>query len=379
MSDHDTIQASCPMLGDDEREAVSRVLDSGRLGGNGPEVEAFERELASAFGAARAVAVSSGTAALFLALSQYVRPGDHVLTSPITFFATCEAIIACGAVPVFCDVDNAGQMDVDAAEAAICSNGKITAVCPVHMYGSMVDVRDLVAICAQHGLSVIEDACQAHGAHYVSTWQYAGTIGNYGAMSFYATKHITTLGEGGAIFCREDSPVDPLLSMRTHGMSGYDSHICHGWNWRMTEAAAAVGRVQLQRFVKGAQDSRREQCNAIIADIMGLEYLDVLAAPDGVQHGYFWLPVYIDDMAHAKGFKAHMREAGVEVRQRYTTPVYRQPIMRKAFGSEYVKAQVAECPNAERLMPRVFGLPTKASMTDEEVARIIHAVRSYRP
>ena len=244
--DNERIRSSIPNLGAKERKAVCRVLASGRLAGNGPEVQAFEEECAEWPGVAETAAVCSGTTALQLALSQFVRPGDVVITSPISFFATVEAIISLGAAPAFCDVTERGQMNAKLAIALMETMPKATAICPVHMYGDCVAVDRIAYAARRLNIGVVEDACQAHGA-YIGE-RHAGTWGDYGCLSFYATKHITTLGEGGLVISRDPDRLQNIKAQRNHGMEGDNRHLVTGWNSRMSEAAAAVVRVQLAKF-----------------------------------------------------------------------------------------------------------------------------------
>jgi len=370
------IPASRPSLGVAEERAVARVLASGRLAGNGPEVEAFERQCAEWLGVEETVAVSSGTAALFLALSQYVRPGDRVVTSPLTFYATVEAILELGGTPVFADVNERGQMHPASAIELMRTTPKVAAVCPVHMYGDMVSVLPFADMAMKMGIGVVEDACQAHGA--MDCGAYAGTLGDYGCLSFYATKHITTLGEGGLVICNKPDQAARIRAMRSHGMTDYHTHLMSGWNWRMPEAAAAVGRAQLARF-PAIQERRRRQSNLIWDQIDDLPWLTTMRPDEGISHGFFWLPILLAEDVDRNAFAVHVQRHGVEIRHRYSEPVYHQPALVRAMGQGYVEEQQRRCPTAEALAPRIVGLPTCSQMTNDEAGRIVEAVRTFTP
>ena len=374
--DNERIRSSIPDLGAEEREAVRRVLASGRLAGNGPEVQAFEEECAEWLGVAETAAACSGTTALQLALSQFVRPGDVVITSPISFFATVEAIISLGAIPAFCDVNESGQMNAGLAIALMEMMPKATAICPVHMYGDCVAVDRIAYAAKRLNIGVVEDACQAHGA-YIGE-RHAGTWGDYGCLSFYATKHITTLGEGGLVISRDPDRLQNIKAQRNHGMEGDNRHLVTGWNSRMSEAAAAVGRVQLAKFPE-VEEKRRWQSYHIWTHIRESAYLDIPAPPANYRHGFFWLPVIMKAAELVHPFRQHLDRLGIETRCRYQEPLYRQPVLAKLFGPDpdYGDLWASVCPRAESLAPRMVGLPTKAPLSWIEIDRIIAAVMSF--
>ena len=361
-------------------EAVDRVLASGTLSGNGSEVRAFEAECAEWLGARDAVAVCSGTSALYLALSEYVRPGDRVITSPISFFATVEAIMQAGAVPLFVDVNSRGQMDADAAVEAMRNEPGVTAICPVHMYGDMVDMDPITNCAAEMGIAVIEDACQGHGAAYKKN--AAGTLGDLGCMSFYATKHVTTLGEGGLITIPYGHPgrgtAQRLRARRSHGMTGYSTHLLSGSNYRMSEAAAAYGREALAEFP--AVQAERVRCSNGLWTAIGHDSSPFYTIPrpgEDVTHGFFWLPLLMSNKELARQMRAHLLSCGIETRQRYTEPLQAQPVIRRAYGEEFVAAADAATPMARRVAAGMIGLPTPANMTQEEFDRIVNGVWGF--
>ncbi|HMO96932.1 MAG TPA: DegT/DnrJ/EryC1/StrS family aminotransferase, partial [Tepidiformaceae bacterium] len=229
-----------PLIGDAEKRAVMEDLDSGQLA-KGSRTEAFERAFAEYVGAKHAIGVNSGTAALIVALQAHgVGPGDEVITTPFSFIATATSIIACGATPVFVDIDPFDlNLDPDQVEAAITDNTK--AVMPVHLFGHPARTIELLEICDDNGLALVEDAAQAHGAEHQG--QRVGTFGT-GCFSFYPTKNMTT-GEVGIITTNDDEVARLCRIIRSHGQEQRYKHDYFGLNWRMQDLNAAIGLVQM--------------------------------------------------------------------------------------------------------------------------------------
>ncbi|HLF80084.1 MAG TPA: DegT/DnrJ/EryC1/StrS family aminotransferase, partial [Dehalococcoidia bacterium] len=237
------IRIAQPDIGEEERAAVMAVLDSGQLA-SGPRVRELEERFARDVSHTReAVAVSNGTAALHIALLAHdVGPGDEVITTPFTFQATANMVLATGARPVFVDVGEDGNIDAARIEAAITSRTK--ALLPVHIFGRLCDMPALTAIAQRRNLALIEDAAQAHGAQ-----AYGGRAGSFGTgcFSFYATKNMTT-GEGGIVTTNDPALATRLRRLRSHGESERYSSTELGYNYRLTDIAAAIGLVQLKRL-----------------------------------------------------------------------------------------------------------------------------------
>jgi perosamine synthetase len=232
-------------IDDDIHEAVTRVLKSGQLA-EGPVVKEFENLYSKFIGTRHAVAVNSGTAALHVALlASGIGPGDEVITTPFSFIASANCCLYCGATPVFADIDiRTFNISPEAIEKKITSRTK--AVIVVHLYGQPCDMDEIMAICKKHGLILIEDACQAHGAEYKG--HKAGSFG-IGCFSFYATKNMLT-GEGGMITTNDDAIAEKAVAIRNHGRCGQYLHDMLGYNFRMTDIAAAIGIGQLNHLVE---------------------------------------------------------------------------------------------------------------------------------
>src|SRR5712692_11974359 len=245
------IPIACPQLGSEEQDAVLRVLAFGQLA-QGECVAAFERRFAEICHVREAVAVSSGTAALHLALLAHdIGAGDEVITTAFSFAATANAILLAGATPVFVDIEqDTCTIDPSLVEAALSSRTK--AIMPVHLYGHPCDMQRLVSLAAPRGLVIIEDACQAHAAQIDG--KPVGSFGT-GCFSFYATKNITT-GEGGMVTTNDPGIAERARLLRSHGQKERYHHVALGFNQRMTELQAAIGLAQLEKLERFTEKRR---------------------------------------------------------------------------------------------------------------------------
>jgi dTDP-4-amino-4,6-dideoxygalactose transaminase len=357
------IPISTPLIGDEEKAAVLAVLESGQLS-QGPRVRSLEEAFAAMCGTREAVAVSSGTAALMIVLlAQGVGPGDEVITSPFTFAATANAVLFTGARPVFVDVSDV-DFNVDPAliEAAVTPRTK--ALLPVHIFGHPCDMAAIMAIAQRHGLTVIEDACQAHGAAIGG--RRAGSFGT-GCFSFYATKNMTT-GEGGMITTNDPELAQKARCARDHGQTARYRTESLGYNFRMTEMAAAIGLAQLSKL---SEFNERRRANARYLS----ERLRSVIAPierPGCYHVYHQYTVRVPSAEGGSSeerdrLAAHLEQAGVQSAVHYPTPVHRQPL--------YVSLGYHDdLPVAERLSCEVLSLPVHPALTADDLATIVSAV-----
>ncbi len=350
-----------PSLGAEERDAVLRVLDSGQLA-QGERVAAFERDFADALGARHAVAVSSGTAALYVALQAHgVGPGDEVITTPFTFGATANTVLALGARPVFVDVEpDTANIDPKLVAAAVTPNTK--ALLPVHLYGHPADIDPLMDIADRHGLALIEDACQAVGARYRGA--YAGTFGT-GCFSFYPTKNMTT-GEGGMVTTNDDEIAGLARAYRHHGQRGgrYQYELL-GLNWRMTEIAAAIGSAQLRRL-RDWTERRRANAARLNAGLRGAGVATPVERP-GCEHVYHQYTVRVPG-GHRDLFAAELTREGVGNAIYYPMPLHRQPLYReRGYGDERL-------PNADAWAAEALSIPVHPALSDADVDAVIAAV-----
>ena len=358
------IQMSRPTFGPEEESAVLAVLRSGHFA-QGERVREFEQAFAMSTGAEYAVATSSGTAALFLALRGHgVGPGDEVITSPMTFIATANAIVHAGAVPVFADVDVSLGLSVPAVARLI--GPRTRAVVPVHLHGNPCDLSPLIELAAMHGVAVIQDACQAVGAE-------AGgrPLGSHGTAvySFYATKNLTT-GEGGMVTSNDPQVADLCAALRHQAYAGPGYvHDRVGYNFRMTEMQAAIGLVQLGRL-SAITERRRRIASYYDEAIGGDRFTRPATVPDAchVYHQYTLRLTAVDGGAREERdrIRASLAQAGVGTGVYYPVPVHRQPA--------YERYATSRCPNAERASDDMFSIPVHHTLSDAEVETVAHAV-----
>ena len=348
-----------PIIGDDEREAVDRVLRSGMVA-QGPEVAAFEREFADHFVIGRdVVAVNSGTAGLHLGLlAAGVGRGDEVIVPSFTFAATANSVALTGATVVFADIEpDTFTLDPVAVEAAI--TPRTRGIMPVHLYGHPARMRELSDIARRHGMALYEDAAQAHGASLGG--MPVGTFGEFAMFSLYPTKNMTS-GEGGMVSAATGEIARRLRLLRNQGMEKQYENEIVGFNARMTDIHAAIGRVQLTKVDAW---TRTRQRNAAFFD----EHLTGVIRPpvaEGAVHVYHQYTIRVPQ--DRDGFVAALREEhGVGSGVYYPIPNHRLPSL-----APY--APGLQLPETDRAAREVVSLPVHPSLTDEQLERIIAAV-----
>ncbi|ALJ19388.1 DegT/DnrJ/EryC1/StrS family aminotransferase [Microbacterium sp. No. 7] len=350
-----------PIIGDEEREAVDRVLRSGMVA-QGPEVAAFEREFSGHFVAGRpVVAVNSGTAGLHLGLlAAGVGPGDEVIVPSFTFAATGNAVALTGATPVFADIEpETFTLDPAAVEAAI--TDRTRGVLPVHLYGHPARMRELTALAAARGIEVYEDAAQAHGAALDGI--PVGTFGRFAMFSLYPTKNMTS-GEGGMISAADDDLARRARLLRNQGMERQYENEVVGFNARMTDIHAAIGRVQLTK-VDAWTATRKGNAAFLDASLRG-----VLIPPvaEGASHVYHQYTIRVAD--DRDGFVRALREEhSVGSGVYYPIPNHRLPSL-----APY--APGLELPETERAAREVVSLPVHPSLSQGDLERIVTAVNA---
>ncbi len=350
------IPAAKPLIGDEEREAVDRVLRSGMIA-QGPEVGAFEREFGEQLvGGRTCVAVSSGTAGLHLGLlASGIGPGDEVIVPSFTFAATANSVALTGATPVFADIDpQTFCLDPASVEAAVTE--RTAGIMPVHLYGHPADMTALGAIAQEHGVQLFEDAAQAHGA----SWNGApvGSFGSFGMFSLYPTKNMTS-GEGGMVACATPEIVRTVQLLRNQGMEKrYENEIV-GFNVRMTDVHAAIGRVQLGKL-PGWTKQRQDNAAFLSANIRGVTVPHVAEGATHVYHQYtIRVPQDRDGFAGALA-----SEHGVGSGVYYPIPNHQLP----SFGLDL------ELPETSRACAEVLSLPVHPSLSQGDLERIVAAV-----
>ncbi len=350
------ISIASPIIGPEEREAVDRVLKSGIIA-QGPEVAMFEEEFAKKCGIKYAVATNNGTTAGHLVmLANGIGPGDEVITTPFTFFATASVVMMAGATPVFVDVEEDGFcLDPNKIEAAI--TDKTKALHPVHLYGELANIPSFLELSKKNNLILLEDSAQAHCA---SNWGgKAGSFGNSGWFSFYPTKNMTT-SEGGMITTNSYEIAEKCKVLRAHGMTAQYQHTEFGYNYRMTDVSAAIGRVQLKKL-SSFNERRRAIAEKYNSELS--KYVKVPRNRRGhVFHQYTIRTEKRDEL------REHLARNDIGSGIYYPSLLYHYPVM-AAFSRE--------CPNAERLVDEVLSLPVHPALSDYEVSKVISVLKAF--
>jgi dTDP-4-amino-4,6-dideoxygalactose transaminase len=358
------LKAQYASIQDEISKALQQVLDSSAFAG-GPFVEKFEKDFSSFCQSEFAIGVGSGTDALWMTLlSLGIGPGDEVITTPNTFIATAEAISFCGAKPVFVDVDEKTyNMNPNLIEDAI--TPKTKAIIPVHLFGQMADMDSIMKIARAHGLFVIEDACQAHGAEYKG--RRAGSIGDVGCFSFYPGKNLGAYGEAGAIVTNNAELAEKMRMFRDHGQRKKYYHSIIGWNARMDGLQAAVLSVKL-RHLNAWNEARRKNAqlyNDLLTDVDGI--ITPVEA-DYARHVYH---IYAIRIKNRDALISVLAENEIFCGIHYPIPIHLQEAY-ESLGSK------KGCfPIAEKCAKEFVSLPMFAEISFEQIKRICHKIKSF--
>jgi perosamine synthetase len=361
--DTEPIPLARPEIGPREEELALEVLRSGQLS-LGPTGERFERDFAAWLGVADAVAVSSGTAALHLGVRALGwGRGDEVLTTPFSFVASANCLLYEGARPVFCDVDPL-TLDLDPAAATAAVGERTVGVLPVHIFGYPAAMAELEALARSHGLSILEDACEAVGA-VDAEGKRVGARGNLATFAFYANKQMTT-GEGGMIVPTDAATASRLRSERNQGRAvdmGWLDHGGLGFNYRLGDVAAAVGVAQLEKLDEMLQ--RRARLAALYEDgLAGIEGLETPIAGRGMElRSWFVYTVRLPTGTDRDATVAHLGRRGIASKA-YLPCIHLFPHLRELGYRE------GQFPVAEEASARSLALPFFTSMTESEVGRV---------
>ncbi len=366
------IRAAAPALREDGpavRAAIDRVLASQWLI-LGPEVEAFEAEFAAASGVPHAIGVGNGTDAIALILRALgIGPGDEVITTPISAAFTALAVLMVGARPVFADVDPVRlTLDPETVDSAV--TPRTRAILPVHLYGQAADMDGLARVAARHGLALVEDCCQAHlatASSPESTWRPrpVGSIGIAGAFSFYPTKNLPALGDGGAVVTADAALADRIRRLRHGGQSARDRHELAGVNSRLDEIQAAVLRARLP-FLPAWTARRRALAASYRRALAGGPAVPLAERDPG--HVYHLFVVRASD-GQRDPLARHLADHGIETPVHYPVPITGQPA--------FAECRPAACPQADRACDEILSLPLHPGLTDDEVDVVAAAVSRY--
>lgn len=378
---------SAPDLGESERQAVAAVLRTPRLS-MGPQVEAFEAAISQYLGAGHAIAVSSGTAALHLCVrAAGIQDEDLVITTPFSFVASANVLLYERAIPVFVDVDpRTGNLDPARVAEAITDlsgasaaqrlprrgaerRGELRAVLAVDVYGQPADYDPLLVTAEQHGLSLIEDASEALGAHYRG--RPAGRFGEAAAFAFYPNKQLTT-GEGGMVITEREDWAERIRALRNQGRSSRDSWLQHtypGYNYRLDEMSAALGRAQAERLDELLKNRDRVAgwYQAGLAGLPGIELPWI--ASDTTRMSWFVYVIRLRPELDRSRLMAELETKGIPSRA-YFEPIHWQPYMVERFGF-----QPGDFPVAEDLGRRSLALPFSGVMSLEQVEYVAAGLR----
>ncbi len=342
------LKAQYALIETEVRQAIDRVLESQTFI-LGPEVEAFEQEIASYCGCTDAVGVSSGTDALLVSMMALgIGPGDEVITSPYTFFATVGSIARLGARPVFVDIDPATfNLDPSKLEAAF--TPRTRAVIPVHLFGCMADMGPILQMCRNRGVYVIEDAAQAIGAEYRG--QRAGSMGDFGCLSFYPSKNLGGMGDGGMVTTQSAELASALRLLRSHGASPKYFHTVVGGNFRLDAIQAAVLRVKLdylERWTTARQERARNYSRLLEQSAMVERGL---VLPTVAPHGRHVYNQYVVRVPRGNQVQTRMKEQGIGVEVYYPLAMHLQECFRHLGYSQ------GDFPESERASSEALALP----------------------
>ena len=341
-------------------EAIKRVIDSGWFI-LGPEVERFEEAFAEASGTTHAVGVGTGTDAITLTLRALdIGPGDEVITAPLSAAYSALAVMMAGARPVFADIDPE-RLTLDPAAAAAAVTSRTRALLPVHLYGQPADMTPLMALADRHHLALVEDCAQAHLA--TSEGRPVGTLGVAGAFSFYPTKNLGALGDGGAVVTGDGALAARIKRLRNGGQTTRYRHLEAGANSRLDEMQAAILRARLANL--GGWTTRRREIAA--AYRAGLSARGVTVPPEfDAGHVYHLFPVLTTER---DAVQAHLSARGVETFIHYPVPIPRQPAL--------AHTDPRQCAVTERICTEVLSLPMYPALADADVAAVVQAMNSF--
>jgi perosamine synthetase len=355
------INIAKPLIGPEEKQAVLEVLDSGILA-QGPRVKAFEEAFAAMCGVKYAIATTSGTTALHTALLAHgIGPGDEVITTPFTFIASANSVLYVGGKPVFVDIDpSTFNINPNLIEAAITSRTR--AILPVHLFGLSCDMDKLQEISDRHHLTLVEDACQSHGA--IFRGQKVGSFGT-GTFSLYPTKNMTS-AEGGMITTNDEQLAENCRVIRQHGMRRRYYHDELGFNFRMTDIQAAIGLEQLKKLER-FNKARQANAQYLSAHLKGVV---VPYIPEGYVHVFHQYTIRVPD-GKREALAAHLNARGVGNNVYYPVPVHQQTYYTQNLGYSL------SLPEAEQASQEVLSLPVHPALSHADLETIVGAVNEF--
>ncbi|MGA2670023.1 MAG: DegT/DnrJ/EryC1/StrS family aminotransferase [Dehalococcoidia bacterium] len=346
--------------------AINRVLEHGQFI-LGPEVNAFEDEVAAYCGTKYAVGVASGTDALHLALlASGIKPGDEVITTPFTFIATAESITKCGAKPVFVDIDMK-TYNIDPSQIEYKISKKTRAILPVHLYGQSAAMERILDIARKHNLKVIEDCAQALGAEYKG--KKVGSLGDAGCLSFFPSKNLGAYGDGGMVVTNDAQIAETVRILRVHGAKATYQHVMHGFNSRLDALQAAILRVKLKQLDKW--NELRRSKTAL--------YTELLSRIDDVEPPYFekncrsscnYYTIRLkDSRLNRNELRKHLESKGIQTAVYYPLSLHLQEVYK------YMDHKPGDFPQSERAQEQVLTLPMYPELNKEQIEEVAGEIR----
>ena len=356
-----------PVFDDEMKEAAIHALQNERFV-LGESVFKFEEEFAQYCGTKFAVSTASGTAALTLSLIALGVGGGEVVTTPASFVASANSVIHAGATPRFADI-TLDSYTIDPLKVRSSLSERTKALIPVHLYGFPAAMEELCVIASKHGIPIVEDACQSHGASL--NGKKAGSIGSVGCFSFFPSKNMTVGGDGGMVTTDDESLAESVRSLRDCGRAKgtkYD-HIRIGYTERLNTVQAAIGRVQLRRL-DGWNEKRRQIAWRYEELLSGLEA--IVTPPTGDSNVRPVYHLYVIRCDRRDDLRAWLERAGVECGVHYAQPIHLQPIYRELFGYKG-----GEFPNSEALCKNALSIPMHSGLTDDEVGLVSKSIHKF--
>ena len=360
------LKAQYATIRDDVRDAIDGVLDSMQLT-IGPNVRAFDKEWADYCGTTHAIGVGSGTDALQLAIRACgVSSGDEVITVSHTFFATVEAIVYANARPILVDVDERSMlMDISSVASRITARTKV--IVPVHLYGRTVDLKPLRQLAQDHGITIIEDAAQAHGA-LLDDGKKAGAGGRVNCFSFYCSKNLGAYGEAGSITTNDDKLADDLRALREHGQSTRYYHPIVGYNARLDEIQAAILRIKLRHLPEWT--ARRQAIAAKYNQLFAGTDIITPEIPAGGRHVFYCYAIRVPG-GRRDALRAHLTERGIGTQIHYPVPIHMQE------AAQFLGYRKGDLPVTEKVAGEVLSLPMYPELTDAQIDRVAAGVTEF--
>ena len=362
------INIACPVVGKKEGRLIKEVLDSGILA-SGKYVSRFEQSFARYSGAKFGIASVNGTASLHVALLMCgIKPGDKVITTPFSFIATSNSILFCGAEPIFVDIDpktfNISSIEI---ERVLKKEKNVRAVLIVHLYGLPCDMEAIIALKKKYKFMLIEDSCQAHGAEFGN--KKAGSFGDASAFSFYATKNMMT-GEGGIILTDNEEADKYGRQLINHGRYSHSLHTILGYNYRLTNIAAAIGIAQLEQLENWIE-KRIINAKKYNEAFKNLDFVKIPCIPKNCRHVFHQYTIRVSSIERNKFIK-YLADNGVSSGVYYDSVLYKQPLyIQRGYGSVI-------CVEAEKAVGEVLSLPVHQSLSEKDVDKIIEVVNGYK-